>query len=170
MNRCYAFSRRRFIRYPPRHLAVEDLLTQLLRRITPMVRQIIRCWRTCRQNVSVGFFVTVGWTAADPSVHPVLKASSWRVSVLIQTERRIDRQCPHLDRRIIRCYCLSCSCSAIHPVHLQNGPSVHPTVSTSFVLLRSVATTPTLMHQWYRRFIRQCVFFSFLCSISTLEK
>jgi hypothetical protein len=27
------------------------------------------------------------------SVHPVLKASSWRVSVLIQTERRIDRRC-----------------------------------------------------------------------------
>jgi hypothetical protein len=58
----------------------------------------------------------------------VLKASSWRVSVLIQTKRRIDRRCPHSDRRIIRCYCLRCSSSATHPTLLENGPSVHPTV------------------------------------------
>jgi hypothetical protein len=74
----------------------------------------------------------------------VLKTLSWRVSVLIQTECRIDRWCPHSDRRIIRCYCLRCSSSTIHPAHLQNGPSVHPTVPTSFCLLRSVLTTPTL--------------------------
>jgi hypothetical protein len=78
------------------------------------------------------------------SVHPVLKTSSWRVSVLIQTKRRIDPQCPHSDRRIIRCYCLRCSSSAIHPAHLGIGLSVHPTVSTSFDMLRSVPTTPTL--------------------------
>jgi hypothetical protein len=66
------------------------------------------------------------------------------VSVLIQIERQIDRRCPHSDRRIIRCYCLRCSSSAIHPTHLQNGPSVHPTVPTSFFLLRSVPITPTL--------------------------
>jgi hypothetical protein len=35
---------------------------------------------------------------------------------------------PHSDRRIIRCYCLHCSSSATRPTHLQNGPSVHPTV------------------------------------------
>jgi hypothetical protein len=45
MNRCYAFSRCRFIWCPPRHLAVADLLTQLLRRYTPTVCRIIRCWR-----------------------------------------------------------------------------------------------------------------------------
>jgi hypothetical protein len=58
----------------------------------------------------------------------VLKASSWRVSVLIQTKRRIDRRCPLSDRRIIRCYCLRCSSSATHPTLLKSGPSVHPTV------------------------------------------
>jgi hypothetical protein len=40
------------------------------------------------------------------SVHLVLKSLSWRVSILIQTRLRIDRQCPHLHRRIIWCYCL----------------------------------------------------------------
>jgi hypothetical protein len=78
------------------------------------------------------------------SVHPVLKRLSWRVSVLIQTERRIDRRCPHSDRRVIWCYWLHCSSSAIHSAHLQTGSSVHPTVPTSFCLLRSVPTTPTL--------------------------
>jgi hypothetical protein len=78
------------------------------------------------------------------SVHPVLKTSSWRISVLIQTERRIDRWCPLSDRRIIWCYYLHCSSSAIHPAHLETGPSDHPTVPTSFDLLRSVPTTPTL--------------------------
>jgi hypothetical protein len=62
------------------------------------------------------------------SVHPVLKRLSWHVSVSIQTKRRIDRRCPHLDRRIIRCYCLCCSSSATRPTLLENGPSVHSTV------------------------------------------
>jgi hypothetical protein len=61
-------------------------------------------------------------------VHSVLKVLSWRVSVWIQTERQIDRRCPHLDRRIIRCYCLRCSSSATRPTLLGNWPSVHPTV------------------------------------------
>jgi hypothetical protein len=34
-------------------------------------------------------------TLTKASDHPVLKASSWRVSVWIQTERRIDRRGPH---------------------------------------------------------------------------
>jgi hypothetical protein len=62
------------------------------------------------------------------SVHPVLKTSSWCVSVLIQTERRIDQRCPHLDCRNILCYYLCCSSSATRPTLLENGPSVHPTV------------------------------------------
>jgi hypothetical protein len=80
------------------------------------------------------------------SVHSVLKTSSWRVTVLIQTERQIDRRCPRSDRRIIRCYCLCCSSSAIHRAHLGIGPSVHPTVSTSFFYVAKCTTTPTLMH------------------------
>jgi hypothetical protein len=75
------------------------------------------------------------------SVHPVLKRLSWRVSVSIQTKRRIDRRCPHLDRRIIRCYCLCCSSSATHPTLLENGPSVHPTVPR---VSPSVPTRPTI--------------------------
>jgi hypothetical protein len=59
-------------------------------------------------------------------------------------KRQIDRLCPHSDRRIIWCYCLRCSSSAIHPAHLETGPSVHPMVSTLFGLLRSVPTTPML--------------------------
>jgi hypothetical protein len=62
------------------------------------------------------------------SDHPVLKTPSWRVSILIQTERRIDRRCPHSDRRIIRCYNLLFSSSATRPTLLENTPSVHPTV------------------------------------------
>jgi hypothetical protein len=62
------------------------------------------------------------------SDHLVLKASSWHVFVLIQIERRIDRRCPHSDHRIIWCYCLCCSSSATRPTLLGNGPSVHPTV------------------------------------------
>jgi hypothetical protein len=40
------------------------------------------------------------------SVHSVLLNLSWCIFVLIQIGRRIDRWCPHLDRQIIRCYCL----------------------------------------------------------------
>jgi hypothetical protein len=108
------------------------------------VRRIIRCWRTLRQNFIVCIFKSVGWTAAPPSVHPVLKLQSWRVSVLIQMKRRIDRRCPHSDRRIIRCYYLRCSSSTIHPAHLETWPSDHQMVSSSFCLLRSVPTTTTL--------------------------
>jgi hypothetical protein len=78
------------------------------------------------------------------SFHPVLKSLSWRVSVLIQTEHQIDRRCPQSDRRIIQCYCLRCSSSASRPTLLENGPSVHPTVLTSFQPLHSVPSAPTL--------------------------
>jgi hypothetical protein len=88
----------------------------------------------------------------------MLKASSWRVSVLIQTKRRIDRRCPHSDRRIIRCYCLRCSSSATRPTHLEIGQSVHPTVPR---VSTSVPTRPTIaptLAIWYRQFIRRCLF------------
>jgi hypothetical protein len=120
----------RFIWCPPCHLAVEDLLTQLLRCYTPTVRRFIQCWRTPRQNLTVHIFVSVGWTADLPSIHPVLKLQSWRVFVLIQTKHQIDRRCPHSGRWIIRCYCLRCSSSPINPTQLGNGLSVHPSVSS----------------------------------------
>jgi hypothetical protein len=103
-------------------------LTELLRRYNPTVRRIIRCWRTLRQTLTVCIFKNVGWTAASSSVHPVLKLQSWRVSVLIQMKRWIDRRCPHSDRRIIRCYCLCFFFSATRPTLLENGQSVHWTV------------------------------------------
>jgi hypothetical protein len=99
----------------------------------------------------------------------VLKTSSWRVSVLIQTERRIGRRYPHSDRRIIRCYCLRCSSSAIHPAHLQNGPSVHPTVPTSDFAFCAVDQVHRHLLLGYRRFIRRCLFFFFPLSFLTLE-
>jgi hypothetical protein len=84
------------------------------------------------------------FTLTKASDHPVLKALSWRVSVLIQTKRRIDRRCPHSDRRIIWCYCLRCSSSATRPTYLEIGLSVHPTVlrfSTSEPTCPTIALT-----------------------------
>jgi hypothetical protein len=145
MKWCYAFPWRRFIRCPPRHLAVEDLLTQLLRHYTSAVRWIIRCWRLLTQGGTVCFKYNrqIDWRfpLTKALVHPVLKTSSWCVSVLIQTERQIDRRCPHLDRRIIRCYYLCCSSSARRPTLLENGPSVHSTVRRVSI---SVPTHPRI--------------------------
>jgi hypothetical protein len=53
------------------------------------------------------------------SVQLLLKASSWRVSVSIQTKRRIDQRCPHSDYRIIRCYYLHFFFSATRPTLLK---------------------------------------------------
>jgi hypothetical protein len=146
MNWCYAFPGRRFIPCPPRHLAAEDLLIQLLWRYTPMVRQIIWCWRLLTRGGTVCFKynrrIDRRFPLTKASVHPVLKTSSWHISVLIQTKRRIDRWCPHLDRRIIRCYCLCCSSSTTRPTLLENGPSVHltvPRVSTSVPTRSTIA-------------------------------
>jgi hypothetical protein len=144
MNRCYPFQGVGSSGAPPTSHSRWGSLTELLRHYALTVRWIIRCWRPHSQIVSVSFHATVGWTAADPSVHPMLKAPSWHVFVLIQTERRIDRRCPLLDRRIIRCYYLRCSSSAIHLAHLETWPSDHSTMSASIYLLRSVPTTPTL--------------------------
>jgi hypothetical protein len=103
------------------------------------------------------------------SDHLVLKTSSWRVSILIQTERRIDRRCPYPDRRIVRCYCLCCSSSATRPTHLQNGPSVHPTVprvSPSEPTRLTIAPTLAI----YVPSVHPTVSFLFLsCSVLTLD-
>jgi hypothetical protein len=63
------------------------------------------------------------------------------LSILIQTEHRIERRFPHSDHRIIRCYYLRCSSSATRPTHLEIGPSVHPTVPR---VLPSEQTRPTI--------------------------
>jgi hypothetical protein len=105
-------------------------LTELLRRYASTVRRFIRCWRPRGQTVSVSFHATVGWTAAEPSVHPLLKASSLRVSVLFKLDHQIVRRFPPMDRRFIRRCCLCGFSSPIHPTQLGKGPSVHPTVSS----------------------------------------
>jgi hypothetical protein len=155
---------------PPRHLVVEDLLTQLLRRYTLTVRRIIRCWRTPRQNLTIRIFETVGSTAAPPSVHPVLKLQSWCVFVLIQTKRWIDRRCPYLDRQIIRCYCLSLLCL----FHLSGATRKHTVGSCDGLcklsFLHAVYQVHRHLHQWYRRFIRRYQFPSFSSVVLTLEK
>jgi hypothetical protein len=126
---------------PPTSHSRWGSLTQLLWRYAPMVHQMIRCWRTLHQTLTVCIFKSVGWTSASPLVHPVLKLQSWRVSVLIQMKRRIDRRCSHSDRRIIRCYCLRFFFSATRPTLLESGPSVHPTVPQ---FSPSVPTRPTI--------------------------
>jgi hypothetical protein len=140
-----SFSGCRFIRYPSH-------VTQPLRFSDRNYTDAMLRWCVgssgaegiLTKNLTVSIFETVRWTAAPPSVHPMLKLQSWRISVLIQMKRRIDRRCPHLVDRIIRCYCLRCSFSATHPTHLETGPSDHPMVAFSFFLLRSVPTTPTV--------------------------
>jgi hypothetical protein len=105
----------------------------------------------------------------EPGVgHPVLKASSWRVSVLIQIERRIDRRYPHSDHRIIRCYRLHCSSSATRPTLLKIGPSVHPTVPR---VSPCVPTRPTIAQTLAKLIssVHPTVSFLFLsCSVLTL--
>jgi hypothetical protein len=87
-------------------------------------------------------------TLTKESDHPVLKASSWRVSVWIQTECQIDRRGPHSDCRIIRCYYLPCSSSATRPTLLNNGSSVHPTVLRVWTCAPTRPTiAPTLLFE-----------------------
>jgi hypothetical protein len=100
------------------------------------------------------------------SVHPALKRLSWRVSVSIQTKRRIDRWCPHLDLWIIRCYCLCCSSSTTRPTLLENGPSVNPTVPR---VSPSVPTRPTIAPTLaiYVSSVHPTVSFSFFYFVSS---
>jgi hypothetical protein len=99
----------------------------------------------------------------------VLKALSWHVSVLIQTERWIDRQCPHSDRRIIRCFYVRSSSSATRPTLLENGPSVHPTVPR---VSPSEPTRPTIAPMLAVKVpsVHPTVSFLFLsCSVLTVD-
>jgi hypothetical protein len=102
------------------------------------------------------------------SDHPVLKASSWCVSVWIQTECQIDRRGSHSDRRIIRCYCLPCSSFATRPTLLNNGPSVHPTVPRVYLVHQLIRWLHRCLYLRDRRFMRRCLLFSFSCSVLTL--
>jgi hypothetical protein len=102
-------------------------------------------------------------TAAPPSVHPVLLLQSWHVSVSFRLDHQIDRRCPPMDRRFIQCFWLCCFSSAIHPAHLQNGPSVHlmvPVDSSLYAVYQVLRRSPL----GYRRFIRRCLFFLFFMS------
>jgi hypothetical protein len=91
-------------------------------------------------------------------VHPVLKSLSWRVCVFIQTRHRIDQRCPMSDHPVLPSLLLflfhsSCA-TRKHTVGSSDGPcktglpsrsvpsaptlapmvpSVHPTVSLSFL-------------------------------------
>jgi hypothetical protein len=69
-----------------------------------------------------------------PSVHLVLKTLWPNPYCLALVNHWIDRQCPPMDRRFIWRLCLCCFTSGIHPAHLGNGPSVHPTVPCSSLL------------------------------------
>jgi hypothetical protein len=158
------FFRRQFIWCPPRHLAVEDLLTQLLQRYTPMVRRIIRCWRTSRQNVSVCFFVTVGWTDAsfDHGVGSSGAESFVLARLCLDSNEASDRPTVSSLR------------PSDHPVLLSSllflwnlsGASRNLTVGSSdgviFILPHAQCTNYTnAMHRWCHRFIRLCLSFSF---------
>jgi hypothetical protein len=107
-------------------------------------------------------------TLTKASDHPVLKALSWRISVWIQTEHRINRRCPHSDCRIIRCYCLPCSSSATRLTLLKDGPSVHLTVPRVSLVYQLVQRLHRRLLLRYRRFIRRCLFFSISCLVLTL--
>jgi hypothetical protein len=132
---------------PPTSRSRWGSLTQLLRRyvvssgaegLASKSSLLASNWPSDRPTLSLG----------QASDHPVLKASSWHVSVWIQTERRIDRRGPHSDRRIIRCYFLPCSSSATRPTLLNNGPSVHPTVPRVWLCAPTRPTiAPTLVFE-----------------------
>jgi hypothetical protein len=161
MNRCYAFPGRRFIRCPPRHLAIEDLLTQLLRRYTPVLkhaspnpycmhlhnrridrrylwswRRFIRCWRPRLGASLYRFKLSVEYT--DGVITQIVGSSSATVfaALPLQFIRRIDK----MDRRFIRrcqLHFASCAVYQLHRRYAPMVPSVYPTVSFSFLFFAS---------------------------------
>jgi hypothetical protein len=104
---------------------------------------------------------------AMPSVHPVLLNLSWRVSILIQTEHRIDRRSNQLDRRFIRCYCLLLLCFFQSSDICRNwtigssdgASSLEPSRGVPSTLTHTLTLVPR-----YRRFIWRCFFFFFASS------
>jgi hypothetical protein len=144
MNWCCPFQGVGSSSAPPTSLSHWGSLTELLWCYAPTHHRFIWCWRPCGQIVFISFYANVGWTTAQPSVHLVLKASSWHVSVLFKLDHRIDRRLSPMDRRFIRRCCFRGFSSPIHPTQLWKGPSVHPTVSSWLQSLRSVPSAPTL--------------------------
>jgi hypothetical protein len=136
-----SFSRRRFIWCPPTSLCCWGSLTELLRRYALTHHRFIRCWRPCGQIIFLRFHATIGWTAAHPSVHPVLLHESWRVYVLFKLDHRIHWWFLPMDHRFIRHYCLLFFFSATRLTLLENGSSVHTTVPW---FSPSVPTRPTI--------------------------
>jgi hypothetical protein len=103
----------------PHHLVIGGSLIELHRPYASMHRRIIRCWRPCGQNLTISFHKTIGLTAAEPSVHPVLLHWSWCVSILFKPAHQIDRQFLPIDRRFIRRFCLPSFISAIRSMQLE---------------------------------------------------
>jgi hypothetical protein len=160
------FSRRRFIRCPPCHLAVEDLLTQLLRRYTPMVRQIIQCWRP--YSAAKTSMVASTWPTDRPTLPLDQGVGSSGVEDFVLAHLCLDSNWAS-DRPTV-----STLRPSDHPVLLSSllllcnssGASRNWTVGSSdgvnFVWPIAQCTNYTdAMHRWYCRFIRRCLFFSF---------
>jgi hypothetical protein len=145
-------------------------LTQLFQRYAPMHRRIIQCWRPRSQNLSDSFHTTVGWTAADPSIHLVLLHESWCVSVLFELDHRIDRWFLPMDRQFIRRYYLLFFFSATRPTLLENDRRFIQRRLGFYPVYQLVWPLHRRLLSRYRRFIRQCPFFSFSFSFLTLKK
>jgi hypothetical protein len=74
----------------PPHLTIDtNYLTHW-----PTHHRSIQCWRDPRNNLTVSYLQTIGWTAADPSVHPVLLLFQPAALCLDFSDHRIDRRCP----------------------------------------------------------------------------
>jgi hypothetical protein len=168
----YVFSRRRFIRCPPHHLAVEDLLTQLLWHFTPTVRRIIRCWRL-RAKTSL----VASTRPSDRSTLPLdqgIGSSGAKDFVLVRlcldsnwaSDRLIVSSLRPSDHPVLLSSLLLCNSS---------GASRNWTVGSSdganFIWPAAQCTNYTdAMHRWYHRFIRRYQFPSFSSVVLTIEK
>jgi hypothetical protein len=101
-----------------------------------------------------------------PLVHPVLKSFESGALCLDSSSHQIDRQCPHLDRRFIRCYYLlllhffhSSDACRKWTVGSSDGASwLNPLHSVPSPLMLVSTLTSS-----YHRFIWWCLFPSFLC-------
>jgi hypothetical protein len=94
--------------------------------------QFIRCYCLLNRLLFDLNSRTVGWTAASPSVHPVLKTPVLAHYCLVQTSNWIDRQPNEPDRWFIQCYWVlwaGCYLSSLnHLTLLELGSSIHPMV------------------------------------------
>jgi hypothetical protein len=86
------------------------------------------------------------------SVHPVLKAPSWRVSVLIQTERQIDRRCPRPSDHPMLLISLLLLCNSSDAtkkwtVGSSDVPRVSPNVPTRLRIAPTLAILVPSVHR-----------------------